>query len=145
MILLKQLREYFEGLADCIPGLKGATLLTVEQNMADKVNDIPEDDTPTLFYLPPSANGAGDPDSFNDKSLCVVFIMQKYNPRKSTSAEALEASQPIAEAVKAAILADSSRPCHFLTADISTISTLPETEFFGNWAGWSIGFTVDSN
>ena len=39
---------------------------------------------------------------------------------------------------------DSRRPCHFLKVDNTTISTLPETEFFGNWAGWSIGFTTKS-
>lgn len=143
MILLKQLREYFEGMVARVDGLKKSVALTVEANMADKINNIGEDESPTLFYLPPSADGSGGPDSFNDRSMCVIFVMQKYNPRKSTSADALESSQPVAEAVKAAILEDSRLPCHFLKADISTLSTLPETEFFGNWAGWSIGFTVD--
>ena len=144
MISLKQLREYFEGLVERVDGLKQAVPLTIEANMADKVNSIGEEESPVLFYLPPSSEGAGSIDAFNDRSACVIFIMKKYTPRRSTSAAVLEDTQPVAEEVKAALLEDSRRPCHFLKADIATLSTMPETEFFGNWAGWSVAFTVDN-
>lgn len=145
MIALKSLREYWEGMIGRVDGLKSVVPLTVEANMADKVGKVKEEQAPTLFYLPPTASGKGNnPDAFGEDNMCVIFVMQKYNPRTSTSAEVLEDVQPVVEALKAKIIEDSSRPCHFLKADISTISTLPETEFFGNWAGWSIGFTTKS-
>lgn len=144
MIALKSLREYWESMIGRVDGLKSVVPLTVEANMADKVGNVKEEQTPTLFYLPPTASGKGNPDAFGEDNMCVIFVMQKYNPRTSTSAEVLEDVQPIVEALKAKIIEDARRPCHFLKADISTISTLPETEFFGNWAGWSIGFTTKS-
>lgn len=140
MIALKSLREYWESMVDRVDGLKKAVMLTVESNMADKVTSIKEADSPTLFYLAPSAEGSGGPDSYSEETMCVIFVMAKYNPRSSTSADTLEQVQPIAEAVKALLLQDRRRPCHFLHSLDHSISTIPETEFFANWAGWSIAF-----
>lgn len=144
MIALKILREYWESIIGRIDGLKSVVPLTIEANMADKVGKVPENSTPTLFYLPPTAEGKGNPDAYGEENMCVIFVMQKYNPRTTTSADVLEAVQPIVEALKARLVEDSQQPCHFLKVAGPTISTLPETEFFGNWAGWSIGFTARS-
>lgn len=144
MITLKKLREYWESMIGRVDGLKSVVPLTVEANMADKVGKIKEEQTPTLFYLPPTAEGKGNADAFGEENMCVIFVMQKYDPRKITSADVLEAVQPVVEELKAKMVEDSRRPCHFLKVDNTTISTLPETEFFGNWAGWSIGFTTKS-
>lgn len=143
MIPLKSLREYWESMIGRVDGLKSVVPLTIEANMADKVGKVPESSSPTLFYLPPTAEGKGNSDAFGEENMCVIFIMQKYNPRTATSAEVLEAVQPIVEALKAKLIEDGRRPCHFLKADVTTLSTLPETEFFGNWAGWSVGFTTN--
>lgn len=144
MIALKSLREYWESMIGRVDGLKSVVPLTIEANMADKVGKTPENSTPTLFYLPPTAEGKGNADAYGEENMCVIFVMQKYNPRATTSADVLEDVQPVVEALKAKMIEDSRRPCHFLKVDNSTISTLPETEFFGNWAGWSIGFTTKS-
>ena len=144
MIALKLLREYWEGMIGRVDGLKSVVPLTIEANMADKVGKTPESSTPALLYLPPTAEGKGDVDAFGEENMCVIFVMQKYNPRTSTSTDVLEAVQPVVEALKAKIIEDSRRPCHFLKVDNSTISTMPETEFFGNWAGWSLAFTIKS-
>lgn len=144
MIALAQYRKYWESMVERVDGLREAVPLTVEANMADKVGRIRLEDTPVLFYMPPSAEGKGNVDSFAEDNLCVVFVMQKYNPRITTGDRVLEETQPVAETVKRLLLADSSTGCHFLNAAPGSMSTLPETEFFGDWAGWSIAFTTQS-
>lgn len=144
MILLKQFREYWEAIVTRVDGLKSAAPLTIEANMADKVGKIPESESPVLFYLPPTAEGRGGADSYGEENMCVVFVMAKYNPRTATSTDVLEEVQPVVEALKKKIIEDSRLPCHFLKVENNTVSTMPETEFFGNWAGWSVGFTVKS-
>ena len=141
MILLSDFRNFVESIAERIPELVQTVPLTVEANMADKVGAISEDESPVLFYLPPSAQSTGRPDAFTEDSMLVLFVMKKYNPRKCTSYEALEAVHPVAEKVKALLVQTAGCSCHFMHIDTGTISTMPETQFFGNWAGWSIGFT----
>ena len=144
MILFSELRSYMESLVDSIPGLKSCVPITVETNMADKVSSIPTDETPVLFYLPPSGSGDGSPDAFTEETACVLFVMEKYNPRTTTSAEVLELTHPLVETLKGKLLEAARCPCHFMHIVVPSISTLPETEFFGNWAGWSIAFTVNN-
>lgn len=144
MISLKKYRRYWTGMVERVPKLYTAQPLTIEKNMADTVAAIPMEKTPALFYLAPTAEGDGGPDSFLEQNMCVIFIMAKYDPRKLTSAAVLEEVQPVAEAVKARIVEDAGVACLFMHVDVSSISTVPETEFFGNWAGWSIGFTATS-
>ena len=145
MITLKSYREYWEAMADRVEGLGSVEPLAVEAGMADKVNAVRDAEAPVLFYLPPSGQGSGSIDSFADDNLCVIFVMARYTPRVQTSFEVLEQVQPVVEAVKARLLADSALPCHFLQVDPTKISTIPEAELFGNWAGWSIAFTVKSD
>lgn len=144
MISLKSFREYWEAMVDSVDGLKKSVALSVESNMADKIAKIAKDDSPTLFFLAPSAEGSGSPDAFQEDNMCVIFIMQKYEPKHMSSEEVLEMVQPVMEAVKSRLLADCRCPCHFMRISDSKISVLPETDLFGNWAGWSIGFTVIS-
>ena len=141
MILLKDLRLYAESLAVAVPELVKAMPITIEANMADRIGSISEDESPVLFFLPPSGQSIGRTDAFREDSLFVLFVMKKYNPRKCTAYQALEDVHPVAEKVKAVMLKDAGCPCHFMRIDVGSITTMPETEFFGNWAGWSIGFT----
>lgn len=141
MILLSDFRRFVESLAETITEISSTVPLTIEANMADKIGAIAETDGAVLFFLPPSGQATGRPDAFREDSMFVIFVMKKYNPRRTTSYEALEAAHPVAEKVKAALVRASQSPCHFMHIDASTINTMPETEFFGNWAGWSIGFT----
>ncbi len=142
MFALSVLRRYWDNVAAEIEGIAQAVPLTLEATMADKVRAVGEADSPVIFWLVPSAEGRGDIDAVNDENLCVVFVMKRYNPRTSSSFEALELTQPAAEALRRRILDDARRPCHFLHAVASTVTIIPETEFFGNWAGWSIAFSA---
>lgn len=140
MIDLRTYRLYLEETARRIDGLRCVLPITVEANMADKIQRIGQDDTPCLFYLPPSAKADGDGDAWTEQSECALFVMAKYNPRTSTSLDALELTQPIMERLKAMLVADAATSCAAVRVDPASLDTMAETEFFGNWAGWSVAF-----
>lgn len=143
MISLTQYREYWQGVADRIEGITDVLPVTVDKSMGDKIKGLPKG-SKSLFILPPGAEGAGGIDSFNEKNMCVVFLMAKYDPQRKTAFELLEETQPLIEKVKAVMLADQAAGCAVMRVDVSSIDTMPETELYGNFAGWSIGFNVKS-
>jgi len=40
------------------------------------------------------------------------------------------------------MLDDLTSGCPLMRFDVSTLNTLPETQFFAGFAGWSVGFKV---
>lgn len=143
MISLTQYREYWQGVAKRIEGITDVLPVTVDKSMGEKIKGLPKGST-SLFILPPGAEGAGGIDSFNEKNMCVVFLMAKYDPQRKTAFELLEETQPLIEKVKEVMLADQASGCPVMRVDVSSIDTMPETELYGNFAGWSIGFNVKS-
>ncbi len=143
MISLTLYREYWQGVARRIEGITDVLPVTVDKSMGEKIKGLPKGST-SLFILPPGAEGAGGVDSFNEKNMCVVFLMAKYDPQRKTAFELLEETQPLIEKVKAVMLADQAAGCPVMHVDTSSIDTMPETELYGNFAGWSIGFNVKS-
>ena len=141
MVNLQKYIEFCRGLAERIPGIKSAMLVTTEQGMADRIARIPEAETPLLLVLPPIAKvSASNPDAVREVNSAVVFVMQKFNQRDSTAAEVLIESQRAAEEFKNLLIRETARPCGAFSLEPDTIDIMPETEFFASWAGWSIGF-----
>lgn len=143
MISLTQYREYWQGVAERIDGITDVLPVTIDKSMGEKIKGLPKGST-SLFILPPGAEGSGEVDSFNEKNMCVVFLMAKYDPQRKTAFELLEETQPLIEKVKAVMLADQAAGCPVMRIEVSSIDTMPETELYGNFAGWSIGFNVKS-
>ena len=142
MIRLRDYREYWEGMARRVPELTECMAVTVDEDMAKRIMALPKGSV-TLFYLPPGAvSEGGDVDAYREKSECVVFVMEKYDPQRRTSFDVLESTQPAIEAVKGALLADAAMGCPLMRIDAASLSTLPETQFFAGYAGWSLGFKV---
>lgn len=143
MISLTQYREYWQGVAERIEGITDVLPVTVDKSMGEKIKGLPKGST-SLFILPPGAEGAGGVDSFNEKNMCVVFLMAKYDPQRKTAFAILEETQPLIEKVKAVMLEDQAAGCPVMRIEVSSIDTMPETELYGNFAGWSIGYNVKS-
>lgn len=143
MISLTQYREYWQAVAERIKGITDVLPVTVDKSMGEKIKGLPKGST-SLFILPPGAEGVGGVDSFNEKNMCVVFLMAKYDPQRKTAFELLEETQPLIEKVKAVMLEDQAAGCPVMRVEVSSIDTMPETELYGNFAGWSIGFNVKS-
>jgi len=144
MISLTQYREYWEGVAARVAGISGVLAVAIDKTMGDKIKSIPKGST-TLFILPPGAEGSGGVDSFTEKNMCVVFLMAKYDPQRKTSFELLEETQPLIEKVKGVMLSDQAAGCPVMRIDVPSIETMPETELYGTFAGWSISFNVKSS
>lgn len=145
MINLKEYRQYWENLASRSSEIRQVLGIAVEQGMADKIMKIGALETPVLFYLPPSGEMSGGVCDFvKEKSLCTIFIMKKYDPRQAsgTSLAVLEETQDLVEAIKNTLIAETASGVAPFSIDMDSVVTLPETEFFANWAGWSISFNV---
>lgn len=142
MINLLQYREYWERVAARLDSLTGVMPVAVDKDMGKKIQALPTGSV-TLFILPPGGESESkNLDAFREANQCVVFVMEKYDPQRKTSFAALESSQKAIEEVKALMLDDLAAGCPVMRFDVSTLNTLPETEFFAGFAGWSIGFKI---
>lgn len=142
MINLLQYREYWERIAARLDSVTGVLPVAVDKDMGKKIQALPTGSV-TLFILPPGGESESkNPDAFREANQCVVFVMEKYDPQRKTSFAALESSQKAIEDVKALMLDDLAAGCPVMRFDVSTLNTLPETEFFAGFAGWSIGFKI---
>jgi hypothetical protein len=120
--------------------------VTVDEDMGPRLQNIPAG-TATLFWIVPSAqpHKGSDADNFSEDNICVIFVMKKYDRQRTRATECLEAVQPIIEAIKQTIIDDMATGCQVLAGlDVSTLSTIPETGFYGDFAGWSLGFTLNT-
>ena len=144
MIDLAAYREYWERVAARVKAITGVLPVTVDEQMGKRIQSLPVDSV-TLFVLPPVAeSSARSADSFRETNRCVIFVMAKYDPQRVTSFSLLEKTQPVIESVKRIMLDDQSAGCAALSIDGSSIDTAPETELYGRFAGWSVGFNAVS-
>lgn len=142
MLRLSDFRAYWDSVAERIPAVTEAMAVTVDDEMTKKIMRIPKE-TATLFWLPPSAEAAArNADSWREANLCVVFVMERYDPQRREAVDVLETSQTVIEDVKRMLLSDMSAGCSPLKIDVSSINTIPETRFFAGFAGWSLGFKI---
>lgn len=142
MINLLQYREYWDRAAGRVDSITGVLPVAVDKDMGKKIQALPTGSV-TLFILPPGAeSNSKNPDAFREANQCVVFVMEKYDPQRKSAFDALESSQRAIEELKAMMLDDLAAGCPVMRFDVSTLNTLPETEFFANFAGWSIGFKI---
>lgn len=142
MINLTAYKEYWERLVKRVPLITGILPVTVDEAMAKRITSL-KTGSITLFVLPPAAESEGkNIDSFKEGNECVVFVMEKYDPQRRDTWSVLESSQVITEKLKLCMLDDLTSGCPLMRFDVSTLNTLPETQFFAGFAGWSVGFKI---
>lgn len=142
MINLTAYKEYWERLAQRIPLITGVIPVTVDEATAKRITSLQKGSV-TLFVLPPAAESeAKNIDSFKEENECVVFVMEKYDPQRRETWSVLETSQTVVEELKSKMLDDLAAGCPLMRFDVSTLNTLPETQFFAGFAGWSVGFKI---
>lgn len=144
MISLHLYRQFWESLQPRVNGLRMVMPVTVSENMGREIQGLGVADTPVLFWLPPSAEAkqTADCDSMEERNECVIFVMRKYDPQKSSALEALEFTLPIVEDIKRHFLRECVTACAMVEIEPGSITTMPETTFYRNFAGWSMGFTA---
>lgn len=144
MVNLIHYRQYWERMAARIDSITGVLPITLDEQMGKKIQSLPADSV-TLFVLPPLAeSSARNADSFREANKCVVFLMAKYDPQRRSSFDVLEQTQPVIDLVKECMMADQSAGCSVMRIDPASVDTAPETELYGRFAGWSIGFNIIS-
>lgn len=142
MINLTEYKEYWERLTKRVPLITGVLPVTVDEAMAKRLTSL-KIGSVTLFVLPPAAESeAKNVDNFKEGNQCVVFVMEKYDPQRRDTWNVLESSQLVVEQLKTQMIEDLASGCPLMRFDISTLNTLPETQFFAGFAGWSVGFKI---
>lgn len=143
MIDLKFFRETIAEIAAEIPEITSALPITVDAEMAKRIQAL-KDGSVTLFILPPAAESrSSDPDGYAETNECLLFVMERYNPARRTAFEVLESVQPAAQRVVAALI-EQTRSCPRLDVDLRSVNLAPETQFYAGFAGWSVGFKINS-
>ncbi len=144
MINLHQYRKYWEDIAASTHGITGVLPITLDDRMGRKIQSLAADSL-TLFVLPPLAEStARDADTFSEVNKCVVFVMAKYDPQRLSSFEVLERTQPVVDKIKQQMTVGQRGGCARFIIRAGSIDTAPETELYGQFAGWSIGFEIIS-
>ncbi len=144
MISLSDYREYWERAVGRVDSISGMMPVAVDRDMGKRIQALPVGSV-TLFVIPPGAESESrSVDAFREACQCVVFVMEKYDPQRRSAFDALESSQRAIEDLKAVMLADMAACCPVMRFDVASLNTLPETEFFAGFAGWSIGFKIVS-
>lgn len=143
MIDIKIYREYWEGVQKRIPGIKKLLPVTIDEEMSKTIQGISKDDCPVLFTLIPSATGnSTSADNIQENNLCVVFLMDKYDPQRKGAYQTIEEIQPVMEQIKRILIEDSAADCPVIgKIDLTSLSTLPESGFYRTFAGWSLAFS----
>lgn len=147
MIDIKIYREYWEGVQKRIPGIKKILPVTIDEEMSKTIQGISKDDCPVLFILIPSATGnSTSTDNIQENNLCVVFLMDKYDPQRKGAYQTIEEIQPVMEQIKRILIEDSATDCPVISKiDLTSLSTLPESGFYRTFAGWSLAFSFKTS
>lgn len=157
MVNLRELIHYFQTLAERpslhhlddgrIRGLHGFVVDTVDAEVGKKYQALRPDDLPVLSMLLPSAvSTSDDVDALTERNTVVIVVLDKFDPqRKRDAVKVCIDTQPIIEAIKAAMVNDKAAGCHILDRlDLRSFSTMPETGVYGTLAGWSLGFSFET-
>lgn len=145
MISLKEYRIYWESMATAIDSIDTVLPITIDKEMTRCINNLARGQV-CLFWLPPAAkDGSSSSDNGQEENSCIIFLMQKYDPQRSSSIDCLEHTQPIVEEIKRKLKEEGIRACRRLGSEISALDTMPETDFYGTLAGWSIGFKIKTD
>ena len=145
MVNLKEYREYWERMAACVECVTGVLPVTVDNKMGKKIQALPKDSV-TIFVLPPVAEStAMTPDNYREDNKCVIFLLAKYDAQRVDSFTVLEQTQPAIERIKGVMLMDQAAGCPVMRIDVGSLDIAPETELYGGFAGWSIGFNIKSS
>ncbi len=146
MIDLKEYKSFWEEVSARLEGVRSVVPVVIDEDMGRKIQALKAADLPALFWVPPmaeSTNGS-NADALAESNTCVVYVMKRYDPQTSSSLEALIDTQPAIEELKRLLMGEYSGRCGIINLDPTTFSTMPETRFYRNFAGWSLGFTCDT-
>lgn len=143
MINIIAYRKYIESVRERIPVIKKVLPVTIDEEMGKDIQSLSNEDCPVLLVIVPTATGnSPSVDNIQEDNLCVIFLMDKYDPQRKKSYEVLEETQPIIEQIKCVLIDDKASGCKVVEKlDLNSLSTLPETGFYRNFAGWSLAFS----
>lgn len=145
MVNLVKYKEYWQRLPERVTGIGNVTFVTTSEDFGKIVQAMSPASLPMLWVLVPQSRSSGTTvDSFKERTVCVVFLMTKYDPQRKNEYDELAYIQYIIEEIKETMMNDVAGGCHILRSiDPQSVQTLPETEVYKTLVGWSISFVLD--
>lgn len=146
MVNLQEYEDYWSAIGDRVPEIKKVIPATFEPDMGSLVQSLKPEELPVLFFIiPNSQDKSKDVDNVNESNICVIFIMDKTDPQRKKAYQVQKETQPIVEKVKQMLRDDKAMGCSlFDRLELSSISTIPEAGFYSVFAGWSVGFQIET-
>ena len=87
--------RFKEGVQKRIPEIKKVLPVTIDEEMSKTIQGLSKGECPVLFILIPSGTGASlSADNVRENNLCVIFLMNKYDPQRKGAYETIEEVQP---------------------------------------------------
>lgn len=142
MMNIKVHREYWEGVRKRIPKMEKVLPITIGGEMSKTIQGLPKGECPVLFVPIPSGMGANlSVGSVRENNLCVILLMNKYDPQRKGAYEAIEEVQLIMECTRQMLIEGSTTGCPVTKElNLTSLSTPPESGFYRAFAGWSLAF-----
>ncbi len=142
MINLTAYKEYWERLAQRIPLITGVIPVTVDEAMAKRITSLQKVRLLSLSYLQRLKAKQRTLTASRRKTNVWCSSWRSTTPNAGETWSVLETSQTVVEELKSKMLDDLAAGCPLMRFDVSTLNTLPETQFFAGFAGWSVGFKI---
>lgn len=144
MLKIEEYRECIETAAR-VPAIKSRHLVNDDRGMSDRLRSLKREELPALFTVVPYAEAVDrDPDNLSERNMCILFLMERTDPQRRTSIEAVTDTQPVIEALKKEMRKAAARPCSLMYG-MSNLTTTPESGLYAEYAGWSLTYTLTSH
>ena len=148
MILISQLQEYAESLADPVPGLNHSLVVADESHLIKELNNLDQSHYPLLVTSYPMAQSQGKGiDSMTFNTAIIFYVLFKDDQRGRTFSQEhaqYTAAQATTLQVISTMLADASAPEYSCTfpkqLDVNAVAIEPENLIAG-CEGWSMAVT----
>lgn len=142
MIGLSDYRAYWEDVCRRLSAPTTLLPVTIDKEMGRRIQALPADVTHLFMFPPLAESNSRNIDNYTEVSRCVVFVMKRYNPQKRDAFSVLEETHSAIREIKSALLSDQYGGTTSFVIDVASIETAPETELYGTFAGWSLGFNI---
>lgn len=128
-------------------------MVSDEAELQNLIKEIADKETILVAVIPSSDSGADGQDNIMESDPCVIFVVEKIDPKEYTYAELLsvrESTQGLMTSVKLQMKAHALDTDHNDTGtmltrrlDFSKMHTEPEYNYLG-CTGWSLSFLLKS-
>jgi hypothetical protein len=152
MVPINSYDSFWKHIAQIV-GITQVLLVSDEAELANCIKEVADQATILVAVIPPSDTDARDNDNLLEADPCVIFVVQKIDPKDYTYEQMLKArsdTQALMTSVKLQMKAHALDYDHndagtliMRRLDLNKMHTEPEYNYLG-CTGWSLSFLLKS-